>query len=70
MRWCSALYGADIPGYARLFVLRDGTMRLFVEATSRESLVCPEGETRTRCLAEGVDGFRTVWSGELPAADR
>lgn len=64
------LFGADLPGYARLFVLRDGSMRLFVEATSPDYLVCPEGEARARCVTDGVEAFRTVWSGVLPVSSR
>lgn len=62
--------GRAEPGYARLFVLRDGRLVLSVEATPAEFLSCPDDETRARCIGRGVASFRTVWSDTLPAPER
>lgn len=65
------VFARSVPGYARLFVKRDGTLELLVDAAPARFLRCPEeGDERETCMAEGVGAFRTVWAGELdPAAD-
>ncbi len=60
------LIGRAEPGYARLLVMRDGSMRMYVETTPAKYLRCGDDQSRAACLTEGADAFRTVWSGELP----
>lgn len=56
--------GLSAPGYAKLFVRPDGSLHLTVEATEPRFLSCPEeAPERERCMEEGVEAFRTVWSG-------
>lgn len=62
--------GRAEPGYARLFVLGDGTLLLSVEATTADYLSCPEGDGLAACMAAGMDAFRTIWSDTLPRAER
>jgi hypothetical protein len=58
------------PGFARLLVLRDGTLHLSIETAPAEYLVCPEDEAvRARCMADGVEAYRVVWSEALPRAN-
>ena len=60
------LFARSEPGFARLLVLRDGTLHLSVETTGADHLLCPESEAeRLACMGEGVQGFRTVWSEPL-----
>lgn len=65
------VFGRSVPGYARLFVKRDGTLELLLDAAPARFLRCPEeGDERETCMEEGVGAFRTVWAGELePLAD-
>jgi hypothetical protein len=54
------------PGFARLLVLADGRLHLSIETTGADYLICPDTEAeRVPCMAEGVEGFRTVWSEGL-----
>lgn len=53
------------PGYARLFVLRDGGLVLSLEAAPAESLECPPGDGREACLERGVASYRTVWRDRI-----
>lgn len=63
------VFGRSAPGYARLFVKRDGTLELLVDAAPARFLRCPEeGDERETCMEEGVGAFRTVWAGELESA--
>lgn len=56
--------GLSAPGYAKLFVKRDGSLHLAVEATEPRYLSCPEDGAETRgCMEEGTAAYRTVWSG-------
>lgn len=60
------LFARSAPGYARLFVMRDGSLELFIEAAPPRFLECPEGDPqRSRCMEEGVAAYGTVWAGEL-----
>jgi hypothetical protein len=60
------LFARSEPGYARLLVLRDGSLHLSIETTTADYLICPEDDAeRVSCMAEGVEGFRTVWSEGL-----
>lgn len=54
------------PGYARVFVLRDGGIILSVEGAPPEYLVC-RGERRDRdaCMEEGANAYRTLWRDRL-----
>lgn len=57
------LVGASSPGYGILYVLRDGTLRIQLEATPRTYLSCPEEDAD--CMDRGLEGFRTIWDGSL-----
>lgn len=63
------VFGRSLPGYARLFVRRDGTLELQVDAAPARYLRCPEeGEERETCMGEGVGAFRTAWAGTIEVA--
>jgi hypothetical protein len=53
------------PGYARLFVLRDGGLVLSLEAAPAEFLECEPGDGREACLERGVAAYRTVWRDRI-----
>jgi hypothetical protein len=60
------LFARSAPGFARLLVLEDGGLHLAIEATAPEHLSCPGVEpVRVRCMADGVQGYRVVWSADL-----
>ena len=54
------LFARSEPGYAKVLVHRDGTLRVEVDAAPREVLACP-AESGAACVEEGVDAYRTVW---------
>lgn len=54
------------PGYARMFVLRDGGVILSMVGAPPEYLSCEEeGPDRQRCMDEGVEAYRTLWSDRI-----
>jgi hypothetical protein len=60
------LFARSEPGFARLLVLRDGTLHLSIETAPAEYLECPQAEeVRARCMADGVAAYRVVWSEPL-----
>ena len=60
------LFDRSEPGFARLLVLRGGTLHLSVETADPSYLICPATEAaRVSCMADGVQVFRTVWSEGL-----
>lgn len=60
------LFRRSWPGYARLFVLRDGGIILSVEGAPPEYLVCRgERRDRSQCMEEGARSYRTLWSDRL-----
>lgn len=59
-------FARSAPGYARLFVMRDGSLELRLDAAPARYLRCPgEGPERSGCMEEGVAAYRTVWTGGL-----
>ena len=59
-------FGRSAPGYALLFVMENGDLRLHVRAAPPRYLHCPsEDPERRSCMRAGVEAFRTVWAGEL-----
>lgn len=59
-------FAQSAPGYMRLFVLKNGGLRLFVEASPVELRTCPTAEPqRAECMARGVASFETVYSQRL-----
>jgi len=55
-------YGDDVPGYMRLLFMRDGTVLLFVLATSDQHAVCrPERVDVERCMTDGAEAFEIVY---------
>ena len=54
------LFGRSEPGYAKVLVYRDGTLRIELDAAPRDFLSCP-AEGGEGCIEEGVDAYRTVW---------
>jgi hypothetical protein len=64
------LFARSEPGFARLLVLRDGTLHLSIETAPAEYLACPEDESlRAACMADGVNAYRIVWSEALARAN-
>jgi hypothetical protein len=60
------MFARSAPGYARLFVMKDGSLELFIQAAPPRFLKCPEADPqRSRCMEEGVAAYKTVWAGKL-----
>lgn len=60
------LFARSEPGFARLLVLRDGTLHLSIETAPAGYLSCPEADpVRIGCMADGVAAYRVVWSEPL-----
>jgi hypothetical protein len=60
------LFARSEPGFARILVLRDGSLHLTIETAPSEFLRCPDDEPlRIRCMADGVAAYRVVWSESL-----
>jgi hypothetical protein len=60
------VFARSEPGFARLLVLRDGTLHLSLETAPAEYLSCPRFDPEWRsCMAEGVAAYRVVWSERL-----
>jgi hypothetical protein len=62
-------FGRSEPGYGKIFILEDGSMRIRLEATHPRFLSCAEGEADA-CVQEALDSFRTVWSEAVPRSTR
>jgi hypothetical protein len=58
------LFGRSEPGYGKLFVLRDGSLRVEVDAAPAGFLRCTE--PFEGCMEEGAAAFRTVWRETVP----
>jgi len=54
------LFGRSEPGYAKLLVYDDGTLRVEMDAAPREFLSCSSGDGED-CIEAGVEAYRTVW---------
>lgn len=60
------VFGQAAPGYMRYVIERNGGVSIFVEAGDPEYLHCTEEEPeRTRCMAEGLATFSTVFSRRI-----
>jgi hypothetical protein len=54
------------PGFARVLVLRDGSLHVTLLTTSAEYLSCPAASPqREDCMRAGIAGFQVVWSERL-----
>jgi hypothetical protein len=62
--------GVSQPAYARLFVLRDGSLRLFIVAADEEHLDCADDDELADCMAGGVTAYGVLWGAELPRPER
>lgn len=59
-------FAHSAPGYMRLFIMKDGGLRLFVEAAPVEFRACSGSErARAECMSKGVASFETVYSQRL-----
>lgn len=59
-------FARSTPGYMRLIIKKNGEMSVYVEAAPERFLSCPpEDPERTRCMAEGIAAFETVYSQRL-----
>lgn len=61
------LFARSAPGYVTVLVDRSGGLALRIDATPARYLACPEGDgaAREACMEEGLEAFRTVWTGPL-----
>jgi hypothetical protein len=61
------IFARSEPGFARLLVLKDGTLHLTIETAPPEFSICAEGEEaqQIRCMGAGVSAYRVVWSERL-----
>lgn len=63
-------FGISEPGYAKIFVLRDGRVHIRIEATPAEYLRCDDGPGSVDdCVDAALDGFRVVWAETLDAKE-
>lgn len=64
-------FRADLPGYMRMFVLRDGTIALFAIALGEEFVHCEQKDpaARTQCIAEATADARVIYSAHLRATE-
>lgn len=59
-------FGRSAPGYMRLVIMKNGGMRLYVEASPVEFQSCPAEEpAREECMSAGVAAFETIHSQRL-----
>jgi hypothetical protein len=61
------LFARSEPGYAKVFVLRDGGLHIRIEAAPARYLTCENATDLDACMADGVAAFRTVWAETLEA---
>ncbi len=63
------LFDASAPGYMRLVLRTDGSVDLYVEATSPEYQSCPDPavnrQANLRCMRNAMAAFRTVYRARL-----
>jgi hypothetical protein len=60
------VFARSEPGFARLLVLRDGSLHLTLVTAPAEYVSCPALDPqRARCMAEARAAYRVVWSETL-----
>jgi hypothetical protein len=59
------LFGRSEPGYGKIFVLRDGSLHVEIEAAPTRFLRCGP-DALPGCMEEALDSYRTVWREEFP----
>lgn len=59
-------FGESAPGYMKMVLGKDGSIRLYVVAAPREFKSCPKADPeRAECMARGIAAFRTVHGQRL-----
>jgi hypothetical protein len=58
-------FGRSEPGYGKILIHHDGTLRLELSAAPARYLRCPPEPEAPECMAEGVDAYRIVWRETL-----
>ncbi|MGH7465175.1 MAG: hypothetical protein ACREK1_08360, partial [Longimicrobiales bacterium] len=60
------VFARSEPGFARLLVLRDGSLHLTLVTAPAEYVSCTAlDQQRARCMAEASAAYRVVWSERL-----